>query len=84
LDELIKECEGLTLETVAFQLEREGGMKQRLFLRRSSPCKASLVVWCATTKIPRLSLCATLPENITADAVAFTKVRRTSFAEYAG
>ena len=40
--------------------------------------------WCATTKILKLSLCETLHVNITADASAFTKVRRTSFAEYAG
>jgi hypothetical protein len=84
LDKLITECERLRLETVIFLREREGEMKQRLILRRRSPCIASLVVRCATTKILKLSLCETLHVNITADAFAFTKVRRTSFAEYAG
>lgn len=84
LDELKRECERSRLETVAFHLEREGGMKQRVSLRKRSPCKTSSVVGCATTKIPKLSLCATLHESITADAVAFTRIRRTSFAQCAG
>jgi hypothetical protein len=80
LDELKWECEGSRLQTVAFHLEREGGMKQRLSLRRRAPCKTSSVVGSATTKIPKLSLRETLHESITADAVAFTRVRRTSGA----
>src|ERR1700722_13243451 len=58
-------------------------MKQRLFLRRRSPCISSLVARCATTKSLKSSPCEILHVGIIADADALTRVGRTSFA-YAG
>lgn len=84
LEELISECEEPRLETVITFREREGKMKQRLFLKRRSPCLSSRVARCATTKILKSSPCEAPHVNIIADAVAFTRAGRTSFAEYAG